>query len=117
MVYFIISFLLILFLLWQYVIQVYEIRYRINVDSISISKDESAILEVTPLNSLGKPAMLRKVKNLEIDFLEGRSLIDLVYLDDGNVLIKPLGDTGYVTFLVDSEFSLSSSRITLSIES
>lgn len=115
MVYFIISVAVIAFLFWQYILQVYEIRYVLSDEKLYTGKESSIILSAVPLNSFGKQAPFRKTSDLKINFIKGEEKVDTIYLESGKVKFLSRGKTGIVSFTVNSEYSLVPSKLSFDI--
>jgi len=97
----------VVFFLWQYVFNIYEVRYDIKPDAMYA--DNESVVEITcvPLNSFGFRVPLRSVE-ADYEVVEGADIVEVIENDreHGSLKLKSLNTTGVVKVRVLSNRSL-----------
>jgi hypothetical protein len=103
----IILFLVLIFLCYHYLINIYEVRVITEPEALYADNQSTVVVSVVPLNSFGWKALFRTV-TAEFEIKEGASLVETVKVDtkNGKLFLRAKDETGKVTILVKSEYSL-----------
>ena len=103
----IILFLVLIFLCYHYLINIYEVRVITEPEALYADNQSTVVVSVVPLNSFGWKALFRTV-TAEFEIKEGVSLVETVKVDtkNGKLFLRGKNETGKVTVLVRSEYSL-----------
>lgn len=104
------------FLIYNYVFNIYEVDYRTTDVKIFADGVSTFTIEVIPINGLGTRAPFRTVKT-EFRIDRGRDLIEISREDkeNGILIIKALNKTGEVEITVKPEKSLFPSKFVVYI--
>ena len=102
---------------YYYIFSIYEVTYKITPDKLYADNTSILIIEVVPINSLGWRAPFRK-PDTEFTFNEGKELIEVVFLDNPNGILKLRAKekSGKVSVTIKSKYSLLPSTIGIIIE-
>lgn len=118
-IYLILAFLLLIvgFSSYYYIFSIYEVTYKITPDKLYADNTSTLIIEVVPINSLGWRAPFRK-PDAEFTFYEGKELIEVVFLNNLNGILKLRAKekSGKVSVTIKSKYSLLPSTIEIIIE-
>jgi hypothetical protein len=104
---FIIFFLIIGFLFYQYLINIYEVTVLVEPEALYADNQSTVIVSVIPLNSFGWKALFRTV-TAEFEIEEGNTLVETIKADtkNGKLFLRAKYETGKVTIKIKSEYSL-----------
>ncbi len=105
---FLIALLILLFLSWLYLYNIYEVRIQL---SDQISETEYTI-EIEPLNSFGKTAMFRSI-DFSYEVIEGSNFIEDFRKQDKSLNLKLIEHHGEVKLSIKTNKSLNSTIITI----
>ena len=102
---------------YYYIFSIYEVTYKITPDKLYADNTSILIIEVVPINSFGWRAPFRK-PDTEFTFNEGKELIEVVFLDNPNGILKLRAKekSGKVSVIIKSKYSLLPSTIEVIIE-
>ncbi len=79
-------FIAVVFFLWQYVFQIYEVRFQLNSDVYFANEASEIKIVAVPLNSFGYKAPFRKVKT-EYRIEKGKDLVKVLLIDNKNGIL------------------------------
>jgi hypothetical protein len=104
---FIIFFLIIGFLFYQYLVNIYEVTVLVEPEALYADNQSTVIVSVIPLNSFGWKALFRTV-TAEFEIEEGNTLVETIKADtkNGKLFLRAKYETGKVTIKIKSEYSL-----------
>lgn len=112
----IILLMVIAFLVYNYVFNIYEVNYEVSTKEIFADNQFVVKINVFPVNGLGFKAPLRKL-DVKFYITEGKELIDIVKLDEeyGQIILKAKNQTGKVVIKFKSKYSLFPSVVEINI--
>lgn len=106
----------ILFFVWLYLINIYEVKVETSVESILIPDNNSIYVSVIPLNSFGHRALFR---NIKASFIveEGKELIEKIIVneDSNQIHIETKSLPGKIELLIKTEKGLFPTQIQIPI--
>jgi hypothetical protein len=102
---------------YQYIFSIYEVTYKVVPDKLYSDNTSNLIIEAIPINSFGLKAPFRK-PYAEFTFNEGKDLIEVVFQDndDGLLKIRAKEKSGKISVTIKSKYSLLPSTIEIIIE-
>lgn len=103
----IIILLVIGFLFYQYLVNIYEVTVLVEPEALYADNHSTVIVSVIPLNSFGWKALFRTV-TAEFVIEEGNSLVETIKTDtkNGKLFLRAKYETGKITVRIESEYSL-----------
>lgn len=103
----IIFFLVIGFLFYQYLVNIYEVTVLVEPEALYADNHSTVIVSAIPLNSFGWKALFRTV-TAEFVIEEGNSLVETIKTDtkNGKLFLRAKYETGKITVRIESEYSL-----------
>lgn len=106
----------ILFILWHYVYNIYEVSYNVSSQNLYADNQSTVRINAVPVNALGFKAPGRKVE-AEFSITEGKELVEIIdYRPDiGTIELKALDKAGTVTIQMKSRFTLMPTLIEITI--
>lgn len=109
-------FFAVVFILWQYVFNIYEVTYSLSQEVLYADGASSVTIECIPLNAFGKRTPWRKAP-AHFEITSGGDKVEIIKNDPdrGVLVIKALNQSGSVTVRVKSKFSLLPTEINIEI--
>ena len=103
----IILFLVLIFLCYHYLINIYEVRVITEPEALYADNQSTVVVSVVPLNSFGWRALFRTA-SAEFVIKEGLPLVEIIKIDksNGRLILKAKSAKGKVVIEVKSPFSL-----------
>ncbi len=111
---FILTFFIAGFLVYQYVFSIYEITYSVEPAKLFSDNQSTVTIKVTPVNSFGWKSPFRAAK-AQFEFTEGKELVDVVFKNSDEIILRANNKTGKVVVLIKSKYSLFPSSIEIMI--
>jgi len=99
----------------MYVFNIYEAKVFVNPKNLTVNSDSKIVVEVFPLNSLGKKAPFRKI-SLNYKIIFGKDLIKIQKKSDNIINIRSKGKIGNAEIIVTPSTGLFSSKIKIPIQ-
>lgn len=106
----------ILFILWHYVYNIYEVSYNLSSRNLYADNKSTVRINAVPINALGFKAPGRKVE-AEFYLTEGKDLVEIMSYrpDIGIIELRALDKAGTVTIQMKSKFILMPTLIEITI--
>ena len=99
---------------WFYLFNIYETRILVHPKSLIANFDSTIEINVIPLNSFGKRALLRNI-SAKFEIVSGDSLVKITEKISDKITLQTLGQLGEVEILVTPEVGLFPSKIEIEI--
>ena len=99
---------------WFYLFNIYETRILVNPESLNVNFDSTIEINVIPLNSFGRRAVLRRI-SARFELIEGDSLVMITKRISDQIILQSLSQVGKVEILVTPEVGLFPSIIEIEI--
>ena len=112
----VITLVILLLVVYQYVISIYEVSYSVNPPHLFADSRSTTTVAAVPLNSFGKEAPFRSV-SVKFEIKEGEELIDIVSQDEseGFIILRAKDRDGLVVIIARSEKALLPSLIEINV--
>jgi len=99
---------------WFYLFNIYETRVLVNPKLLTTNIDSKIEINVIPLNSFGRRALLRNI-SAKFEIVSGDSLVKIVERVSDKITLQSLGQVGKVEILVTPVIGLFPSKIEIEI--
>ena len=99
---------------WFYLFNIYETRILVHPKLLIANFDSTIEINVIPLNSFGKRALLRNI-SAKFEIVSGDSLVNITEKNSDKITLQTLGQLGKVKILVTPEVGLFPSKIEIEI--
>ena len=99
---------------WFYLFNIYETRILVHPKSLIANYDSAIEINLIPLNSFGKRALLRNI-SAKFEIVSGNSLVKISKKVSDKLTLQTLGQFGKVEILVTPEVGLFPSKIEIEI--
>ncbi|MGE5498219.1 MAG: hypothetical protein ACM3Q2_09125 [Syntrophothermus sp.] len=118
--FFIILFLVsaaLLFILWQYVLNIYEVRFDVSPPVLYADSKSETVIEAVPLNAFGWKAPFRKSASI-FEITEGEDLVQIIENspEEGRLVLRAGDRQGLVVVKVTTKYSLWPSIIEIPVK-
>ncbi len=107
--------LLLSFISWMYIFNIYEIDIKIDRQTLFSNGKSRSVIELVPMNSIGMKAPFRNV-NSKINFVNGKELVDVILDEKNLIILQSKFDTGKVELKIESEYLLYPNKYNFEIK-
>jgi len=111
----IVASIFLVFLIWQFIFSIYEVKYEYNFMHNTLEKDTEYLIECVGVNFLGWAIKYRDFE-CKYKIEEGSDLIVILNSDNNNNFYFKTLDKGILIMRIFSKYSLNPTKIKLSIE-
>ncbi len=109
-----IAVLILVFFAWHYFLSIYEVRIIVSQNSDEIKVGDCLSIKAIPVNSFAWALNFRNTK-IKLKILNGKSLIQKVENSDKNCIKVLAIKKGNISLVVNTDFSLRSTKLNFTI--
>ncbi len=102
------------FILWQYIFNIYEVSVKSNKQKIYTDEKSLIKIKAFPLNAWGFRTPLREI-SADFEIMEGAELVEIVEKTANKFRLRSKGIPGKVTVKMESNRSLKTTLVEISI--